>query len=102
MNKKIITVSCLFFFAITASAQVKKPQLTGFPNSVEPVGIIQGLSDSALLETVQRQTFRYFWHGAHPVSGLALERSNTVLAEYYWEYINEDRISGEDSYLQFL
>lgn len=38
---------------------------------------------------VQRQTFRFFWHGAHPVSGLALERSNTVLAEHYWDYINE-------------
>jgi hypothetical protein len=23
------------------------------------------------------------------VSGLALERSNTVLAEHYWDYINE-------------
>src|SRR5687768_16394569 len=35
-----------------------------------------GLSDSSLLELVQRQTFRYFWDFAHPVSGLALERSN--------------------------
>jgi len=38
------------------------------------------LSDSALLDTVQKQTFRYFWDFAHPVSGLARERSN--LAEY--------------------
>ena len=38
---------------------------------------------------VQRQTFRFFWHDAHPVSGLALERDNTVNAEYYWDYINE-------------
>src|SRR5688572_7228740 len=37
---------------------------------------LQPLSDSALLELVQRQTFRYFWDFAHPVSGLALERSN--------------------------
>lgn len=29
------------------------------------------LSDAALLERVQRQTFLYFWDGAHPVSGLA-------------------------------
>ncbi len=29
-----------------------------------------------LLELVQRQTFRYFWDFAHPVSGLARERSN--------------------------
>ncbi|HEY4207950.1 MAG TPA: hypothetical protein VGM31_14100, partial [Puia sp.] len=59
------------------------------PNSIAPVGIIKGLSDSALLDVVQRQTFRYFWHYAHPVSGLARERDNTVKAEYYWDYINE-------------
>jgi hypothetical protein len=34
------------------------------------------LDDAALLELVQRQTFRYFWDFAHPVSGLARERSN--------------------------
>ncbi|MBK5269846.1 MAG: beta-glucosidase [Bacteroidia bacterium] len=36
----------------------------------------QNLSDSALLDTVQRQTLKYFWDFAHPVSGLARERSN--------------------------
>jgi hypothetical protein len=35
---------------------------------------IAALSDEALLEIVQRQTFRYFWEGAHPVSGLAFDR----------------------------
>ena len=39
------------------------------------------LSDAALLDTAQRQTFRYFWDFAHPVSGLARERSN-ITAEY--------------------
>jgi hypothetical protein len=37
-----------------------------------------GLSDSALLDLVQKQTFRYFWDFAHPVSGLARERSNVA------------------------
>ena len=32
------------------------------------------LSDPELLELVQRETFRYFWEGAHPVSSLALDR----------------------------
>ena len=32
------------------------------------------LSDEQLLDLVQRQTFGYFWEGAHPVSGLALDR----------------------------
>ena len=44
----------------------------------------QQLSDSSLLELVQKQTFRYFWDFAHPVSGMARERSN-VTGEYGWE-----------------
>ena len=32
------------------------------------------LSDDELLEFVQRETFRYFWEGAHPVSFMALDR----------------------------
>jgi hypothetical protein len=59
------------------------------PQRIPVVGVIRGLSDSALLDVIQRQTFRYFWHYAHPVSGLARERDNTVRAEYYWDYINE-------------
>jgi hypothetical protein len=34
------------------------------------------LSDDELLELVQKQTFRYFWDFAHPISGMARERSN--------------------------
>ena len=36
--------------------------------------VLASLPDDALLEAVQRQTFRFFWEGAHPVSGLALDR----------------------------
>jgi hypothetical protein len=36
------------------------------------------LGDDDLLDLVQRQTFRYFWDFAHPVSGLARERSNVT------------------------
>ena len=38
----------------------------------------KNLSDSALLDLVQKQTFRYFWDFAHPQSGLARERSNVT------------------------
>lgn len=38
------------------------------------VARLSALPDDKLLEAVQRQTFRYFWEGAHPVSGLALDR----------------------------
>jgi hypothetical protein len=34
------------------------------------------ISDNALLDLIQQQTFKYFWDFGHPVSGLARERSN--------------------------
>jgi hypothetical protein len=59
--KQLLT--CFLFLAVTCSfAQPARPQL----------------SDSALVELVQHQTFRYFWNFAHPVSGLARERSNVA------------------------
>lgn len=36
----------------------------------------RNLDDSALLDLVQRQTFRYFWDFGHPVSGLSRDRNN--------------------------
>ncbi|HUX85319.1 MAG TPA: glucoamylase family protein [Chitinophagaceae bacterium] len=36
-----------------------------------------GLTDRQLLDTIQHQTIRYFWDSAHPVSGLAPERTAT-------------------------
>jgi hypothetical protein len=61
----------------------------GYPNKVNPIGIVKNVPDSVLLEIVQRQTFRYFWHYAHPVSGLARERDLAVKATSYWDFINE-------------
>ncbi len=50
------------------------------PRATQAAGIgadrPKGLSDDDLLELVQRQTFRFFWDGAHPVSGLARDRTN--------------------------
>lgn len=35
------------------------------------------ISDNALLDLVQKQTFNYFWDFGHPVSGLARERNTS-------------------------
>ncbi|MBE7177403.1 MAG: DUF3131 domain-containing protein [Mucilaginibacter polytrichastri] len=35
---------------------------------------LTNISDSALLDTIQRRTFNYFWEAAEPNSGLACER----------------------------
>ena len=38
---------------------------------------LAALDDEALIDAVQRQTFRFFWEGAHPASGLAPDRRTT-------------------------
>lgn len=35
------------------------------------------ISDSALLDLIERQTFKYFWSFGHPVSGMARERNTS-------------------------
>jgi hypothetical protein len=68
--KKIFILLLLILSASYSRAQ------TPVSDAIKPVGIIKNLTDSALLDVVQRQTFRYFWDFGHPVSGLARERSN--------------------------
>jgi len=43
--------------------------------------------DAGLLDWVQRQTLDYFWSFAHPVSGMARERSNPVSGYDYLETV---------------
>ncbi len=43
-----------------------------------PLCSIAAKPDAGLLDTVQRQTLRYFWDFAHPACGMARERSNVT------------------------
>lgn len=45
-----------------------------FITRIDTLPKFPAISDDSLLTLVQRQTFRYFWDYAHPVSGLARER----------------------------
>ena len=66
----------ILFFAAGCKEKQTAAKVNGVysdgADSIAPAGIVKGLNDEQLLETVQKQTFRFFWHGAHPVSGLAL------------------------------
>ncbi len=75
MRKRTIAIflSLIIYFGGIAQPTRQQNSAQGIP----VVGIVKGLSDSALLDVVQKQTFRYFWDFAHPVSGMARERSNT-------------------------
>ena len=44
------------------------------PDSDSSPAALAALPDDALMEAVQRQTFRFFWDAAHPVSGFAPDR----------------------------
>lgn len=53
----------------------------GITTGIDPEDKFPRILDEELLTLVQKQTFRYFWEFAHPVSGMARERStsgNTV------------------------
>ena len=82
MNKKQIT-SGILCAAVTAALLLLTPAIRAQKKAVQPKAFDaasrpKNLSDSALLDLVQRQTFRYFWDFAHPVSGMARERSNII------------------------
>jgi len=55
---------------------VPKPPATKRPRTLSPAKLA-ALPDDELLEQVQRQTFRFFWEGGHPVSGLTPDRHTT-------------------------
>jgi hypothetical protein len=71
----LILYICLCLSPIATFAQKKKNNLTK-STAFDPANRPKNLSDTALLELVQKQTFRYFWDFGHPVSGLSRERSN--------------------------
>src|SRR5687768_6110068 len=69
----------LFFLLAFALASHNNPQKAKSSKLVPSLlgkGWDGAISDSALLDLVQSQTFKYFWDFADPVSGMARERSN--------------------------
>ncbi len=82
-------LALVFTCALLFPAFSQEPVTSGTPYTLPTVGIIKNLSDDQLLDIVQKQTFRYFWDFAHPVSGMARERSNIA-----FDYGNEVVTTG--------
>ena len=76
IGRFILIIAFLFPVCIHLGAQKLNNQVS----TIHVLGNGQ-LSDSAILDRVQKQTFRYFWDFADPTSGMARERSN-VTSEY--------------------
>ena len=74
IKKAVVLFALLNSIAFLSYAQPNKKAAHGSAAEVKPAH----LSDSALLDLVEKQTFKYFWDFAHPVSGLARERSNVA------------------------
>lgn len=72
-------------YSITLTAGVQSNQKVALSqiNSINLITAIDSsdkfprVSDSALLDIIQRQTFKYFWDFGHPVSGMARERNTS-------------------------
>ncbi len=73
---------CLFIFLGFTKTEAQNNDLYHAPHP--PMA-----SDSALLDQIQRSSFNYFWEFAHPVSGMARERSNVA-----YDYGNEVVTTG--------
>lgn len=72
-----------YIFTVSSSLKsVSSKNLSGrvdldFFTQLDPSDKFPLISDSALVQLVQQQTFNYFWNFAHPVSGLARERNTS-------------------------
>ena len=72
-------------FSITVSTGLKSQQSISlaaalnytFNTGIDSSRKFPPLTDNALLDKVQQQTFKYFWDFGHPVSGLARERNTS-------------------------
>lgn len=59
------------------NATLSAPANFPFQTILDPSDKFPRISDSQLLDTVQRRTLRYFWDFGHPVSGMARERNSS-------------------------
>ena len=63
---------------LSANAQpLSEPIAISLQTAMDSTDKFPRISDDELLDLVQKQTFKYFWDFAHPVSGLARERNTS-------------------------
>ncbi|AOM77132.1 glucoamylase family protein [Pedobacter steynii] len=86
---KLYSITSLLLVLIMGSGSNANAQKKNTESIKPELSIKKNLTDDQLLDLVQKQTFRYFWDFAHPVSGMARERSNVA-----FEYGNEVVTTG--------
>ena len=75
LSKYLITVST--GLKSKAGGSLKANATVNFVTQIDSTDKFARISDDALLDLVQRQTFKYFWDFGHPTSGMARERNTS-------------------------
>jgi hypothetical protein len=75
LKKYIVNVATTLYS--TSGGQLQTPVSKVFITKIDPSPKFPVISDNALMDLVQQQTFKYFWDFGHPVSGLARERNTS-------------------------
>ncbi len=75
LNEFIFSVSTLLK-SVSGNSLTNRIDLDFF-TQIDSSNKFPTISDNALLDLVQQQTFKYFWDFGHPVSGLARERNTS-------------------------
>ena len=60
-----------------AQGSLRTPVTVNLTTQIDSTDKFPIISDSALLDLVQQQTFKYFWEFGHPTSGMARERNTS-------------------------
>lgn len=71
------TVSVSTTLKSTDNAALSSPFSVTIRTGIDSSSKFPVIPDNALLDSVQKRTFRYFWDYGHPVSGLARDKTNT-------------------------
>lgn len=83
MPKSALTPLTIYRFLIQPTLTSQRsttlsPNLTvNFITALDSTDKFPRMGDDALLDLVQKQTFKYFWDFGHPVSGMARERNSS-------------------------
>ena len=75
LSKYIVSVSASL--QSTIGGTLRTPISISFITQIDSTDKFPRISDDALLDLVQKQTFKYFWDFGHPVSGMARERNTS-------------------------
>lgn len=75
LTKYTVTISSGLLSAQNVALQ--NAVTVGLMTAIDSTDKFPVISDNALLDLVQQQTFKYFWDFGHPTSGLARERNTS-------------------------